>query len=98
MSKADEMFKELGYVIVNSNPICKDYQERNKIKNAIFYEKEDHYLKDSSNIYNFDYIIFNLDEKRYLKFCYDHQCIMFILSDELEAIYEKAKELGWLDK
>lgn len=98
MSKADEMFEKLGYRIVNSNPMCKQYQECNKINNAIFYEKENHYLKEYPNIYNFDYFIFDLDRKRFLKFNYDHQRIMFITAQELRTINEKVKELGWINE
>lgn len=95
MSKADEMFKKIGYRLVNNNPMCEKYIKYNKIKSAIFYEKENHYLQEYPNIYDFDYIIFDLDKKRFLKFNYDHQRIMFILADELQAINEKVRELGW---
>lgn len=95
MSKADEMFKELGYKLVNDNPMCEKYIKCNKIKSAIFYEKENHYLKEHPDIYDFNYFIFDLDKKRFLKFNYDHERMMFVLAEELEAINEKVKELGW---
>ncbi len=95
MSKADEIFQRLGYRIVNSNPMCEEYRQCNRIDNAIFYEKENHFLENCPNVYNFDYIIFDLDKKRFVKFCYDHQSVMFILAEELQAINEKVKELKW---
>lgn len=32
MSKADEMLEELGYKLVNDNPMCEEYIKCNKIK------------------------------------------------------------------
>lgn len=74
MSKADEMFKELGY-----KRLSKKYN-----KNMILYENEN-MLKDYKII-----IYFSLTDKK-IQFSPYYRYSM----QELQAINEKVKELGW---
>lgn len=70
MSKADEMLKELGYVIDNKNNYAIQYYK----KDELFGERLDFCIQDKTfNKYN-------------------------ITMEELKAINEKVKELGWLDE
>ena len=96
MSKADEIFEIYGYKQVNCNPICNEYRENNHLKNAIFYEKENHFNKEIKEIYDFVYIIFDLDKKKFVKWNYSHQTIMYINMQEFQAISLKCRELGWI--
>jgi len=74
MSKADEMFKKLGY-----KRLPKKYN-----KNMILYENEN-MLKDYKII-----IYFSLTDKK-IQFSPYYRYSM----QELQAINEKVKELGW---
>ena len=80
MSKADEMFEELGYKLTS------------KTDEYIIYEKED------NNTYPYKIeLCFNLKSKSVIKSCklYNDRC--WLSMQELQAINEKCKELGWLD-
>ena len=85
MSKADEMFEELGYS--NENQMSVD---------CIEYEKPD------LNVQNKEYfIVLNLIDNTVIKTLYDWgndiEYPSEITMQELQAINEKVKELGWLD-
>lgn len=73
MSKADEMFEELGYE--------KSSQPFDSIK----------YYKDDDNVFYFDYISQEFNKSG----AYDGMCDG-ITMQELQAINEKCRELGWI--
>ena len=83
MSKADEMFEKLGYC--NKNQMSVD---------CIEYEKPD--LKVQNKEY---FIVFNLIDNTVIKTLYDwendEEYPSEITMQELQAINEKVKELGW---
>ena len=85
MSKADEMFEELGYC--NKNQV---FTER------IQYEKTDESIHNIEYI-----IVFNFEYKEVLKVKYDwendKEYVSEISIPELQAINEFCKEKGWLD-
>jgi hypothetical protein len=73
MSKADEMFEELGYIIVKNDDIKIRYEDKgNEDLNLEFYKS----YKVVSGLPTYDYF-----------------CDMNIL----QAIYEKCKELKWIN-
>lgn len=73
MSKADEMFEELGYK--------QNYTQIGDLK----------YYKNDDNV-----IIFDFDNKNFIKSGeYDGMCD-YITMQELQAINEKCKEMQWL--
>lgn len=82
MSKADEMFEELGYEnIINETCIC-EYRKYFKLKRA-------------------RHIIFAIDKT--ISVCEENEKTLAVNRDyfnmqELQAINEKSKELGWLDE
>ena len=83
MSKADKMFEELGYC--NENQISTD---------CIEYEKTD--LIRQNKEY---FIVLNLTDNTIIKTLYDwendKEYPSEITMQELQAINEKVKELGW---
>ena len=82
MSKADEMFEELGYEnIINETCLC-EYRKYFKLKRA-------------------RHIVFAVDKA--VSVCEENEKTLAVNRDyftmqELEAINEKVKELGWLDE
>ena len=78
MSKADEMFKELGYEKVSDIRENTGYVYVKREKNSIYYE----YPK----------IIFH---NKFKKLTIQND---YLSMQELQAIKEKVKELGWLDE
>ena len=87
MSKADEMFKELGYEkdlhINKQEQVWGEYWTQNKHCAKISFDYIDKEICVSTN-YRLD--ITNEYEPLYFNM------------QELQAINEKCKELGWLDK
>ena len=75
MSKADEMFKELGYEIVTEN------------RTKIMYEREGQFFDK--------YIVFEIIDKHIVIELGTGESTN-INMQELQAINEKCKELGWL--
>ena len=82
MKTADELFKELGYEI------------EDKSFSSILYEKN---ISLSERVY----IYFRLKEKlvqaEYVDDDYEMRGASYLNMQELKAINEKCKELGWLD-
>lgn len=85
MSKADEMFKELSYETYKEN-------ENDEFKN-ITYEKQDGVI---NGLYDYKFIIFWLEGKE-ISIYGMHNEIRTINIQELQAINEKVKELGWYE-
>lgn len=85
MSKADEMFRKLGYSNDNqSSEVCIEYERPSKVNN-----------------YQTIWIIFDLEAKTVSKLCQDWETSEKLYPEEitiqeLQAINEKCKELGWL--
>lgn len=89
MSKEDEMFKELGY---HNKGKQKKYQNYLP-KDTIIYEK-----RIENNLYYYiEFDLYRHTIKSY-KFdnCYEIIEAREITIEELQAINEKCKELGWL--
>lgn len=86
MSEADEMFGKLGYSNDNqSSENCIEYERPSKVNN-----------------YQTIWIIFDLEDKTVSKLCQDWETSEKTIPEEismqeLQAINEKVKELGWLD-
>ncbi len=84
MSKADEMFEELGYSNENqSSEVCIEHERPSKVNN-----------------YQTIWIIFDLEVKTVSKLCQDWEKTEKLYPEEitmqeLQAINEKVKELGW---
>ena len=84
MSKADKMFEELGYSNENqSSEVCIEYEIPSKVNN-----------------YQTIWIIFDLEVKTVSKLCQDWEKTEKLHPEEisiqeLQAINEKVKELGW---
>ena len=80
MSKADELFKELGYEI-NKNPSCQSYE--------LFY------VKGAENENEpFEYIVFHKN-RTITTVCNDRNYVVVITLELLKAINKKVQELGW---
>ena len=83
MSKADEMFEELGY------------KKKSESSNFILYENE-------YTMSNRCYIYFDLKKKLVqaedIDDVYEMKEASYLNVQELKAINEKVKELGWLDE
>ena len=83
MSKADELFKELGY------------EKADESFSSILYEKN---ISLSERVY----IYFKLDEKlvqaEYVDDDYEMRGASYLNMQELKAINQKCKEMGWLDE
>lgn len=82
MSKADEMFEKLGYE--------KEYDSKPE-----GVSDDEMLIKYHNEFYNY-YIQFWNDKTVNKKVNYDE--IGYLDIDELQAINEKVKELGWLDE
>ena len=82
MSKADKMFKKLGYEL-NRKPSCQNYE--------LFYVKGAENEDDP-----YEYIIFHKN-KIITTVCNDRTWTVAITIELLQAINEKCKELGWLE-
>ena len=86
MSKADEMFDKLGYSNDNqSSENCIEYEIPSKVNN-----------------YQTIWIIFDLEVRTISKLCQDWESSEKLYPEEikveeLQAINEKVKELGWLE-
>ena len=76
MSKADDMFKELGYELIDE--FDKDY--------------DDNYIRYTKNKMC---ILFKLENHKVCKMGNNRN---YLNMQELHAINEKCKELGWLDE
>ena len=76
MSKADEMFEELGYELVHYHYSCDNTDTYTYIEKG-----KNNYLRFNTGNKTF----YSLNDKTYN-------------IQELQAINEKCKELGWLDK
>lgn len=79
MSRADEIFEKLGY-------IKRELEDINNEIIFIIYEKK--YIKNNKNISR--NINFNILDK-----CLHIKNIQILELEELQAINEKVKELGW---
>lgn len=84
MSKADEMFKKLGFK-VNKKPDCQEY--------LLFYVRENKLGEDEP----YEYIVFHKD-KTITPICNDRKYVIGLEIELLQAINEKCKELGWVDE
>lgn len=80
MSKADKMFKELGFK-----------------KNKPFDNETLYFYAHCEEDEPAEYICFNRD-KTVSTFCSDKDYMVCLNKEWLQAINEKCKELGWLDK
>lgn len=80
MSKADEMFKELGYEKIRNN------------EKEILYKKE---YKSKANFIAFDFYTKTM-LCEYADEDYEFNGALNINMQELQAINEKCKELNWL--
>lgn len=86
MSEADKMFEELGY-------IKSEYKDDNL--EDIFYRKEDRQWREKGEIE----ICLNNNEKLVtIEFMCSSQLPAFIDAKEIQALYKKILELGWLDE
>lgn len=74
MSKADEMFKELGYVKIRDDERFIKYKKKYKNDNIVMDKETKDFIK------NFD--------SEYWK---------AVTMQELQAINEKCRELGWIE-
>lgn len=83
MSKADEMFEELGYEKKKQLDIYE------KVWGELFYN-----IKNMLNI-SFDYE--GKLVSSYIKANDDIEEVAYITMEELQAINEKCKELGWIE-
>ena len=79
---ADKMFEELGYKLVE------------KTMTSYIYEKE---LYENGHLQYELYIVFELKDKEFYKTNSSWKDIENITMQELKAINEKVKELGWYD-
>ena len=78
MSKADEMFEELGYTKIEQlNEVRIVYKHKKHKKNIVFFTLNNRIGKENSN-----------------NFCVSGMYEWFTMQ-ELQAINEKVKELGW---
>lgn len=91
MTKADEMLEKLGYTKAND---CKQY---------VFYEKDirtEEEKEENPDDYfesDFAHLTFNYKEKTFEKTLGNDNTIEPIDMQELQAINEKVKELGWYE-
>lgn len=100
MSKADEMFKKLDYKKYDNHPEFDEPLEPDTFVTQdvrhLYYEQEGH-LKDGR--YALEHIQFDLLRKNVV--CYakldNKMTVVPLCIEELQAINEKCKELGWLE-
>lgn len=84
MSKADEMFKELGFEKVKDSSCWCEYIKENKVRISLEKNIKKIFIESIENIPEDD-----LEHK-------DLEKIIIVDTDLLQAINEKCKELGWL--
>lgn len=80
---AKEMFEKLGYK-----------QVENMHKGSLLIE-EDCIIYENTYSNDFIYYVFELNHKRFIKWCYSHQCICWVHNNERKAINKQIEELGW---
>lgn len=90
MSKADEMFKELGYEIEDER-ICPHSYKYIKVNKKSFNVKEI-VIEKSSKTIDICYYKIGTDGNMTPIICIEH----YLSMQELAAINEKCKELGWI--
>lgn len=85
MSEADILFIEMGYVKVETERHVK-YTKKSSIKG----------LEDETQVILLDKL-FRLADT-HIEYKDDDQISKLLFPDEILAVYEKSKELGWFDK
>lgn len=98
MSKANEMFKKLGYIYYDDDGI--DTYEKKVEKDHVVYKKfldckEISFDRLSEEMYSYEYYK-DITDKKLLDMPYSMHLISFS-REELNAITEKLKELRWQD-
>lgn len=83
MSKADELFAELGYEI------------EDKSFSSILYEKN---ISLSERVYIYFRLKEKLVQAEYVDDDYEMRGASYLNMQELQAINKKCKEMGWLDE
>ena len=80
---ADKIFEELGYE-------KSEYKDSNL--EDIFYRKKDRQWRENGEI---EICLNNIEKQITIEFMCSSQLPAFIGFNEIQAIYEKCKELGW---
>lgn len=84
-SKADKMFEELGYKQVND-----------LFKTDDLFVTENRIIYETISFHAPIYIIFDLEKQWVIKYAYPFESYVWFKLDELKAVHEKMKELGWI--
>ena len=87
MSKADEMFEELGYELEDER-ICPHSYKYMRIKN---FDAKEIIIEKASKWIDICYYHIGTDGKMSPIICIEH----YLSMQELQAINEKVKEIGW---
>ena len=82
MSEADKMFEELGF---------KNFSEYDTYKEISYYKKDRQWREDGELQVNFNINMKNID----IAF---KETPIFLQPEEIKVLYQKCKELGWLDE
>lgn len=86
--EADEIFEKLGYEKYVHKPYYFFYEKKRKIEEN----------REPEEIYETDYeeISFNLEDKTIIKTLGNDNSLSDITMEELQAINQKCKEMGWI--